>query len=103
MKTTLILFILLLPGFVRAEEQPKTQFYGVDTSDPIVGYLNWNVARNAQIADQLRYEQQRPPVKIEQKIIVQPAQPLFNPYYVAPVAPQPAPVDYGVFNGLVKK
>ena len=102
MKTTLILFILLLPGFVKAEEQ-KQQFYGVDTSDPIVGYLNWNVARNAQIADQLRYEQQRPPVKIEQKIVVQPAQPLFNPYYVAPAAPQAPAPDYGVFNGLVKR
>ena len=104
-KQILFIALLMLPGFVEAQQQVvvipqdnKQQFYGVDTSDPIVGYLNWNIARNAAIGDAVRFKQLSPPDKIIIQQQPAPAQPMG---VFAPVAPQ-APVDYGVFNGLVK-
>lgn len=91
-KTTLFIALLMLPGFVEAQQQvivvpeTKQQFYGVDTSNPHVGYLNWNIARNAAIGDALRYEQLKP----VPKVIIQ-QQP------VAPVYPAQAAQPVGVY------
>jgi len=108
-KQILFIALLTLPGFIEAQQQQvvivpqdnKQQFYGVDTSDPIVGYLNWNIARNAAIGDAVRLKQLSPPDKIIIQQQPAPAQPMG---VFAPVAPQAAaPVDYGVFNGLQLK
>jgi hypothetical protein len=106
MKTTLeailITALLMLPGFVRSETiDPAFQ--------PQVGFYNWDIKKNAEIENQLRYERLRPPVKI---VIEQTAPQPYNPYYIQPVAPvapiapqvykpyQPynPSVDYGVFG-----
>lgn len=106
-KAILFIALLALPGFIEAQQQviivpQNNTLYNANTTDPLVGWVNSNIQRGARIHDELTIRHLSPPVKVEQKVIIEqkPAQ-QFVPLrdYMPQTSNAP---DYGVFNGYVK-